>query len=194
MRWRPGTTRFLEFSEAWGTKYPAIARLWENAWAEFVPFLAFDVEIRKVICSANAIESVNARIRKAVRARGWARGWAATSTPWAPGPGVGVLLLYTDGLVEHRHEDIDVSLDRLLRLRLSATDPLDTLPDTVLDRLASVSEDGIASSPPRSGPAEHGPAEHLGGLCEPLVLGDRKTVIQLCPVRDTEWYDLSAKE
>jgi hypothetical protein len=44
--------------------------LWENAWAEFVPFLAFDVEIRKVICSTTAIESVNARIRKAVRARG----------------------------------------------------------------------------------------------------------------------------
>ncbi|WP_308424542.1 transposase [Micromonospora sonchi] len=43
---------------------------WSDAWAEFVPFLAFDVEIRKVICSTNAIESVNARIRKAVRARG----------------------------------------------------------------------------------------------------------------------------
>ena len=62
--------RFLEFAEIWGTKYPAIVRLWENSWAEFVPFLAFDVEIRKVICSTNAIESVNARIRKAVRARG----------------------------------------------------------------------------------------------------------------------------
>lgn len=64
------TERFLEFAETWGRKYPAIVRLWENAWAEFVPFLAFDVEIRKVICSTNAIESVNARIRKAVRARG----------------------------------------------------------------------------------------------------------------------------
>jgi putative transposase len=64
------TERFLEFAETWGKKYPAIVRLWENAWAEFVPFLAFDVEIRKVICSTNAIESVNARIRKAVRARG----------------------------------------------------------------------------------------------------------------------------
>ncbi len=41
-----------------------------NAWAEFVPFLAFDAEIRKVVCSTNAIESVNARIRRAVRARG----------------------------------------------------------------------------------------------------------------------------
>ncbi|MEV0006501.1 IS256 family transposase, partial [Micromonospora sp. NPDC050980] len=55
------TERFLEFAEAWGRKYPAIVKLWENAWAEFVPFLAFDVEIRKVICSTNAIESVNAR-------------------------------------------------------------------------------------------------------------------------------------
>jgi putative transposase len=41
-----------------------------NAWAEFVPFLAFDAEIRTVVCSTNAIESVNARIRRAVRARG----------------------------------------------------------------------------------------------------------------------------
>lgn len=64
------TERFGEFQEAWGRKYPAIIKLWENAWAEFVPFLSFDVEIRKVICSTNAIESVNARIRKAVRARG----------------------------------------------------------------------------------------------------------------------------
>jgi transposase-like protein len=64
------TERFLEFAEAWGGKYPAIVKLWENAWAEFVPFLAYDTEIRKVICSTNAIESVNARIRRAVRARG----------------------------------------------------------------------------------------------------------------------------
>jgi len=62
--------RFGEFVEAWGDRYPAIVRLWENAWAEFVPFLAFDIEIRKVVCSTNAIESVNARIRRAVRARG----------------------------------------------------------------------------------------------------------------------------
>jgi putative transposase len=62
--------RFLEFAETWGDRYPAIVRLWTNAWAEFVPFLAFDAEIRKVVCSTNAIESVNARIRRAVRARG----------------------------------------------------------------------------------------------------------------------------
>jgi transposase-like protein len=62
--------RFAEFTGAWGAKYPAIVRLWERAWAEFVPFLAFDTEIRRVICSTNAIESVNARIRRAVKARG----------------------------------------------------------------------------------------------------------------------------
>jgi putative transposase len=62
--------RFMEFSEAWGTKYPAIVRLWESSWSEFVPFLRFDVEIRRIVCTTNAIESINARIRKAVRARG----------------------------------------------------------------------------------------------------------------------------
>ncbi|WUV77533.1 IS256 family transposase [Streptomyces sp. NBC_01477] len=59
-----------ELQDARGKKYPAIIKLWENAWAEFVTFLSFNVEIRTVICSTNAIESVNARIRKAVRARG----------------------------------------------------------------------------------------------------------------------------
>jgi putative transposase len=62
--------RFAEFCEKWERRYPAIIRLWTDAWAEFVPFLAFDVEIRTVICTTNAIESVNARLRRAVRARG----------------------------------------------------------------------------------------------------------------------------
>jgi len=62
--------RFAEFAERWEKKYPAIIRLWTNAWSEFVPFLAFDAEIRTVISTTNAIESVNARIRRAVNARG----------------------------------------------------------------------------------------------------------------------------
>ena len=62
--------RFEEFAEKWGKPYPAIKRLWENAWSEFVPFLDYDVEIRKIICSTNAIESLNARYRRAVRVRG----------------------------------------------------------------------------------------------------------------------------
>ena len=62
--------RFAEFAGRWETKYPAVVKLWENAWAEFVPFLNFDPEVRTVIYTTNAIESVNARIRKAVKARG----------------------------------------------------------------------------------------------------------------------------
>ncbi len=56
--------------EKWGARYGAIIRLWENAWTEFIPFLDYDVEIRKVLCSTNAIESLNARYRRAVKARG----------------------------------------------------------------------------------------------------------------------------
>ena len=62
--------RFVEFAASWGAQYPAIIRLWENAWSEFVPFLDYDVEIRRVICSTNAIESLNSRYRRAIRARG----------------------------------------------------------------------------------------------------------------------------
>jgi transposase-like protein len=61
---------FAEFSGKWEKRYPAIIRLWENAWAEFVPFLQFDREIRTIICTTNAIESINARLRRAVNARG----------------------------------------------------------------------------------------------------------------------------
>jgi transposase-like protein len=43
---------------------------WERAWGEFVPFLEFPVELRKLVYTTNAIESLNARFRKAVRHRG----------------------------------------------------------------------------------------------------------------------------
>jgi len=59
-----------QLAETWGSRYGAIIRLWENAWSEFIPFLDYDVEIRKVICSTNAIESLNARYRRAIKARG----------------------------------------------------------------------------------------------------------------------------
>ena len=59
-----------ELASEWGQRYPAIIRLWRNAWEEFIPFLDYDVEIRKVLCSTNAIESLNARYRRAVKARG----------------------------------------------------------------------------------------------------------------------------
>ena len=62
--------RFAEFDEKWGARYPAIIRMWQRMWSEFVPFLDYDVEIRRVVCSTNAIESVNARYRRAIRVRG----------------------------------------------------------------------------------------------------------------------------
>ena len=43
---------------------------WERAWDDFVPFLAFPVELRQIVYTTNAIESLNARFRKAVRHRG----------------------------------------------------------------------------------------------------------------------------
>jgi transposase-like protein len=61
---------FEELEEKWGKQYPAICRLWRNAWEQFVPFLDYDIEIRRVLCSTNAIESMNARYRRAVDARG----------------------------------------------------------------------------------------------------------------------------
>ena len=62
--------RLDEFHATWGTKYPAIKGLWNNAWEEFIPFLDYPAEIRRVIYSTNAIESLNARFRRATRARG----------------------------------------------------------------------------------------------------------------------------
>ncbi|MFI9724678.1 IS256 family transposase [Streptomyces sp. NPDC052396] len=53
-----------------GQRYPAIVRTWQAAWNEFIPYLAFPPEIRKVVYSTNLIESINARLRKATRNRG----------------------------------------------------------------------------------------------------------------------------
>lgn len=61
---------FESLEEKWGKTYPAIPKLWRNAWEQFIPFLDYDIEIRRVLCSTNAIESLNARYRRAVDARG----------------------------------------------------------------------------------------------------------------------------
>jgi putative transposase len=62
--------RFAEFAEHWQPKYPAMIGMWERSWTEFVPFLDFPVEIRKLIYTTNGIESLNARFRQATRRRG----------------------------------------------------------------------------------------------------------------------------
>jgi putative transposase len=58
------------FEEKWASRYPAISKLWRGAWDNFVPFLDLDIEIRHLLSSTNAIESLNARFRKAIDARG----------------------------------------------------------------------------------------------------------------------------
>jgi transposase-like protein len=63
-------TRFAEFAGEWRGLYPAMIQGWESVWQEFVPFLEFPVELRKVVYTTNAIESLNARLRRAVRHRG----------------------------------------------------------------------------------------------------------------------------
>lgn len=53
-----------------GKRYKATAATWENAWEEFIPFLAFPEPVRKIIYTTNAIESLNFQIRKIIKNRG----------------------------------------------------------------------------------------------------------------------------
>jgi putative transposase len=54
----------------WGRKYPAIAQSWRRNWEAVIPFFAFSAEVRKIIYTTNAIESLNASVRKAIRNKG----------------------------------------------------------------------------------------------------------------------------
>lgn len=54
----------------WGRKYPAIVQSWRRAWGEVVPFYAFALEVRRLLYTTNAIEALNSKLRRAVRARG----------------------------------------------------------------------------------------------------------------------------
>jgi putative transposase len=62
----------LDASEegAWGMKFPTVVAAWRRAWDKVVPFFAFPAHIRRVIYTTNAIESVNARLRKLIKTRG----------------------------------------------------------------------------------------------------------------------------
>ena len=59
-----------EFDAQWGDQYPSIAQAWRRAWEEVIPFFAFSPEIRRVIYTTNAVESLNRVIRKAIKTRG----------------------------------------------------------------------------------------------------------------------------
>ena len=54
----------------WGQKFPTVVAAWRRAWDRVIPFFAFPPEIRRVIYTTNAIESVNAQLRKIIKTRG----------------------------------------------------------------------------------------------------------------------------
>jgi putative transposase len=55
---------------AWGCRFPTVVALWRRAWDRVIPFYAFPPAVRRIIYTTNAIESVNARLRKIIKTRG----------------------------------------------------------------------------------------------------------------------------
>jgi putative transposase len=58
------------FEKRWGSRYPSIPRLWRTRWEEVIPFLAYPQEIRKILYTTNAVESLNSQLRKVLRPKG----------------------------------------------------------------------------------------------------------------------------
>jgi putative transposase len=54
----------------WGAKYPAVAPAWRRNWDRVIPFFAFPEAVRRIVYTTNAIEALNSKLRRAVRARG----------------------------------------------------------------------------------------------------------------------------
>ena len=70
-------------ASAWGTRFPTVVASWRRAWVHVVPFFAFPPEMRRVIYTTNALESVNARIRTIIKTRGqFPTDEAATKLIW----------------------------------------------------------------------------------------------------------------
>jgi putative transposase len=59
-----------EFAAKWERKYPTIAPIWQRNWQRVIPFFAFPAEVRKIIYTTNAVESLNMSLRKALKTRG----------------------------------------------------------------------------------------------------------------------------
>ncbi|UXH79045.1 IS256 family transposase [Roseateles amylovorans] len=57
-------------ASAWGQKFPTVVAAWRRAWDRVIPFFAFPPEMRRVIYTTNAIESLNAQLRKIIKSRG----------------------------------------------------------------------------------------------------------------------------
>jgi putative transposase len=54
----------------WGTQYPGVVDVWHRAWDEFIPFLDYPPELRRIVYTTNAIESINFQLRKITKTRG----------------------------------------------------------------------------------------------------------------------------
>lgn len=59
-----------EFDTGYGQQYPGAIDVWYNAWPEFIPFPDYPVELRKIVYTTNAIESINFQLRKITKNRG----------------------------------------------------------------------------------------------------------------------------
>lgn len=67
----------------WGTKFPTVVASWRRAWTHVIPFFAFPPEVRRVIYTTNALESVHAQLRKIIKTRGhFPNDEAATKLIW----------------------------------------------------------------------------------------------------------------
>jgi transposase-like protein len=67
----------------WGNQYPPIAAMWRRQWLEVIPFFAYPLEVRRIIYTTNAIESLNMQIRKVIKNRGhFPNDEAATKLIW----------------------------------------------------------------------------------------------------------------
>ena len=68
---------------SWGTKFPTVVASWRRAWTHVIPFFAFPPEVRRVIYTTNALESVHAQLRKIIKTRGhFPTDEAATKLIW----------------------------------------------------------------------------------------------------------------
>src|SRR5712671_1566818 len=70
-------------SGPWGRRFPTVVASWRRAWTHVIPFFAFPPDVRRVIYTTNALESVNARVRKIIKTRGhFPNDDAATKLIW----------------------------------------------------------------------------------------------------------------
>jgi transposase-like protein len=58
------------FGKKWDAKYPTISQMWRNNWERIIPFFDYPDDIRKVIYTTNAIESLNRSLRKVIKTKG----------------------------------------------------------------------------------------------------------------------------